>query len=269
MPTSRRSTTSCFEQQLEKALVERRTSPIHGRDPARCAAASPRRGPERLLDLMLRTGPYGDGFGARPDGLTLARARDASRTAIDLGPARAARPRAAAHARRARSSWRPTPLVAEIDRLRAEIGAAAEADHGAKRGRGCGSLVLVGRRDLRSNNSWMHNVPGWSAGTPRCTLQVHPDGRRASRARRRRDGRACARASAASTSPVEVTDAIMPGVVSMPHGCGHDDRRRRGSRSPRRTPASTATSWPTSPLDPLSGNAVLNGIPVTVEPAIG
>src|SRR4029077_14555977 len=87
-------------------------------------------------------------------------------------------------------------------------------------------LVLVGRRDLRSNNSWMHNLPVLVKGKARCTLHVHPDdARRAGVA----DG-ASARVRSATGEvivPVEITDAVRPGVVSMPHGWGHD---RSGSR---------------------------------------
>ena len=94
--------------------------------------AGPRRGPERLLDLMLRTGPYGDGFGADPDGLTLdVLERDPH--GIDLGPLRAAAARGAAHGRRARSSSRPSRSWPTSPRLRAALDDRAERRHRARR----------------------------------------------------------------------------------------------------------------------------------------
>ena len=119
----------------------------------------------------------------------------------------------------------PEPIVADVDRLRA-----AAARHRN------GDIVLVGRRQLRSNNSWMHNVPNLVKGKARCTMHVHPDDaeRLGLDGRRARDA---SRPSAGEVEiPVEVTDAIMPGVVSIPHGWGHDDPERAagGRRGPPR-----------------------------------
>ncbi|MEZ5176938.1 MAG: molybdopterin dinucleotide binding domain-containing protein [Acidimicrobiales bacterium] len=113
----------------------------------------------------------------------------------------------------------------------------------------------------------MHNVEVLVKGKPRCTLHVHPDDAALGRGRRRHRHRHRSRAGSLD-APVEVTDAVRPGVVSLPHGWGHDgDGVRLGWRAA--TPASTPTWWPTtSSVDELfSGNAVLNGIPVTVAPA--
>src|SRR5205085_10006549 len=105
----------------------------------------------------------------------------------------------------------PPEIVADVDRLRAATERLADHD----------TLVLVGRRDLRSNNSWMHNLEVLVKGKPRCTMHVHPDD--ASRLGLT-DG---ANAKVAShvyavEVPVEVTDSVMRGVVSIPHGWGHD-----------------------------------------------
>ena len=100
----------------------------------------------------------------------------------------------------------------------------------------------------------------------RCTLHVHPDD---AAAHGLADGEPAAVCSRTGTveAPVEVTDAIMPGVVSLPHGWGHDDAGQRVSASPPRTPAPTATSLADELLvDAPSGNAVLNGIPVELAP---
>ena len=96
--------------------------------------------------------------------------------------------------------------------------------------------MLIGRRDLRCSNSFMHNLPALVKGRDRCTLQISRAGRRAHRARA-----TAARARVTSrvgsvVAPVEVTDDLMPGVVSLPHGWGHDVEAARCA-SRRRTPA--------------------------------
>ena len=158
---------------VDKA-VTRPGSDVEGRDPDELmAAVAPPARPRAALDLMLRTGPYGDGFGAKPDGLSLA-VLEANPHGIDLGPLDPADPRDAAHAERAGRAR------AAADRRRRRATAASRSTP-ARRGAG---LVLVGRRDLRSNNSWMHNLEVLVKGKARCTLQVHPDDA-ASRSRRR------------------------------------------------------------------------------------
>src|SRR5207244_3210819 len=118
---------------------------IHGRDPAEILAQlAARRGPERLLDLMLRTGPYGDAFGAKPGGLTLA-ALEASPHGIDLGPLEPRIPEVL-RTPSGKIELAPEPIAGDVERLRAAL---ARPD---------GQLMLIGRRDLRSNNSWMHNL---------------------------------------------------------------------------------------------------------------
>src|SRR6266478_4345099 len=120
-------------------------SPIHGRDAAEIMAAlAPRRGPERLLDLMLRAGPYGDAFGANPGGLSLAKL-EANPHGIDLG-ALAPRIPEILRTPSGKIELAPAAIVADVERLRATLGRAANG------------MLLIGRRDLRSNNSWMHNV---------------------------------------------------------------------------------------------------------------
>ncbi|MEW6271284.1 MAG: molybdopterin dinucleotide binding domain-containing protein [Thermodesulfobacteriota bacterium] len=244
-----------FEQQLAKVLGPH--SPAHGRDAAEVRAAlAERRGPERLLDLMLRTGPYGDGFGAR-DGLTLARL-EASGRAADLG---ALEPRLPELLRTpsGRIELAPEPLVADVARLEARLPALARED-------GTGVLLLVGRRDLRSNNSWMHNVPSLVSSEERGTLHLHPSD---ARALGLADGEiALVRSRAGSIEvPVEVTEDVMPGVVGVPHGWGHGEEgvRLRVARSV--AGANSNRLAEERPLRPLSGNAVVNGIEVRVARA--
>jgi len=228
-------------------------SPIHGRESAEIMAAlAPRRGPERLLDLMLRTGPYGDAFGANPGGLGLA-ALEAKPHGIDLGPL-APRIPEVLRTPSGKIELAPEPLVADVARLRAALE------------RPGSPMVLIGRRDLRSNNSWMHNLGVLVKGNPRCTMHVHrADARRLGLA----DGgraRVVSRTGAIEV-PVEVTDAIMPGVVSIPHGWGHDEPDARLRIAAAHAGVNSNRLADELALDPLSGNAVLNGIPVTVERA--
>ncbi|MEV6615547.1 molybdopterin oxidoreductase family protein [Streptomyces sp. NPDC051051] len=238
-------------QTLGKA-VEDPHSPVHGRDPedlaARLAGDS---GPERRLDMMLRLGPYGDGFGARPDGLCLERLLDRPH-GIDLGPLRPRLPQPL-KTRSGKIELLPRPIADDLPRLRR---AADEPPAG---------LVLVGRRHLRSNNSWMHNVPALTGGSNRCTVQVHPeDAERLGL----RDGEPVRVKGAGGevTVPAEVTDGVRRGVVSIPHGWGHDRPGTRLGHASADPGVNVNQLLDGSLLDPLSGNAVLNGVPVELTP---
>ncbi|CAL9401865.1 Formate dehydrogenase H [Streptomyces sp. enrichment culture] len=239
-------------QTLGKAVTEPH-SPVHGRDPRELAAQlTGDNGPERRLDMMLRLGPYGDGFGATPDGLTLEKLL-AHPHGIDLGPLRPRLPQPL-KTRSGRVELLPGPIAADLPRLRAALDERPEG------------LVLVGRRHLRSNNSWMHNVPALTGGSNRCTLHIHPeDAERLGVA----DG-APVRVKGAGgevTAPAEVTDAVRRGVVSLPHGWGHDRPGTRLSHASADPGVNVNQLLDGRLLDPLSGNAVLNGVPVDVAPA--
>ncbi|MEV5097338.1 molybdopterin oxidoreductase family protein [Streptomyces rochei] len=245
---------------VDAAVVERTLgaavrdphSPVHGRDPGELAARlTGENGPERRLDLMLRLGPYGDGFGARPDGLTLQRLL-AHPHGIDLGPLRPRLPQPL-KTRSGKVELLPGPIAADLPRLRRAM---AERPAGP---------VLVGRRHLRSNNSWMHNVPALTGGSNRCTLQLHPDD--ADRLGLR-DGQPVRveGAGGAVTAPAEVTDTVRPGVVSLPHGWGHDRPGTRLTHAATDPGVNVNQLLDGSLLDPLSGNAVLNGVPVKLTP---
>jgi anaerobic selenocysteine-containing dehydrogenase len=155
----------------------------------------------------------------------------------------------------------PEMLVGDVERLRASMrtNRAGNGSRGAK-------LRLVGRRDLRSNNSWMHNVEVLVKGKARCTVHVHPDD--ASRAGVV-DGAATYVRSATGeiVLPAEVTDAVMPGVVSVPHGWGHDVDGVAMRVASKHGGANSNLLAGTEAFDPLSGNAVLSGIPVEIAPA--
>jgi anaerobic selenocysteine-containing dehydrogenase len=241
-----------------RGLVERELkgpdSPLQGRTAEQILEAlEPRRGPERALDLMLRAGPFGDRFGADPDGLTLAKL-EAEPHGIDLG---ALEPRIPEVLRTASGmiELAPAPIAADVPRLEASLARHRNGD-----------IVLVGRRQLRSNNSWMHNVPHLVRGKERCTAHVHPG----DAGRLGLEDGARARVGSASGEievTVEVTDAVMEGVVSIPHGWGHDEPGARLGVAAEHAGANSNVLADEASMDPLSGNAVLNGIPVELSPA--
>ncbi|MEW2466949.1 molybdopterin oxidoreductase family protein [Streptomyces sp. NPDC046994] len=239
------------DQTLGKAVTEAH-SPVHGRDPRELAALlTGDNGPERRLDMMLRLGPYGDGFGARTDGLSLERLL-AHPHGIDLGPLRSRLPQPLKTVS-GKVELLPRPIADDLPRLKRALGERADG------------LVLVGRRHLRSNNSWLHNVPALTGGSNRCTLHIHPaDAERlglVDGARVRVKG-----AGGAVTAPVEFTEGIRPGVVSLPHGWGHDRPGTRMSHASLDPGVNVNQLLDGSLLDPLSGNAVLNGVPVELAP---
>ncbi len=236
-------------------------SPAEGMDPAAVVAAlGDRRGPERVLDLLLRCGPYGAGIGDAggrgTEGLSL-ELLERNPHGIDLGPLR---PRLPDLLRTAsgRVELAPSQILADLPRL--ELAA-------RERGDGDGAMVLIGRRQLRSNNSWMHNLPHLVRGKPRCTMQISPaDAARLGLA----DGDAALVRSrtGALEAPVEVTDAIMDGVVSIPHGWGHDAAGARLGVAAANAGVNSNLLSDETLVDELSGNAVLNGVPVEVAPVL-
>ncbi|MGW0598174.1 molybdopterin oxidoreductase family protein [Streptomyces sp. NPDC002776] len=241
-----------LDQTLGKAVKEPH-SPVHGRDPRELQTQlSGDSGPERRLDMMLRLGPYGDGFGARPDGLSLDKLL-AHPHGIDLGPLRPRLPQPL-KTRSGKVELLPRPIADDLPRLRQAL-----------RRRPDDGLVLVGRRHLRSNNSWMHNVPALTGGSNRCTLHIHPDDAERLGVRDGADVRLKGTGGEV-TAPAEVTEAVRPGVVSLPHGWGHDRPGTRLSHARKEPGANVNQLLDGSLLDPLSGNAVLNGFPVQLTP---
>jgi anaerobic selenocysteine-containing dehydrogenase len=232
-------------------------SPVEGRDPQELLAGTePRTGPERVLDIMLRSGPYGEGFGADPDGLTLAALEDAPH-GIDLGPLSPRVPELL-RTQSGKIELAPELLASDVPRLRSLLD--SEPDRSE-------SLTLIGRRQLRSNNSWMHNLPKLVGGPERCTILVNPaDAERLGIA----DGEP-ARVSGPRGSielTARVTGDMMPGVVSVPHGWGHDLDGADLAVAREHAGANVNLLGDSGMLEPLSGTAVLNGVPVTLEPAL-
>ncbi len=247
-----------LDSMVIQTLVQRElagpASRVAGRDAAELLEAlEPRRGPERILDLMIRVGPYGDAFGDDPDGLTLD-VLEQHPHGIDLGPLEPRLPDVL-RTPSGKVELTPGPIVADLERLRAAVTRRRNDE-----------MVLIGRRQLRSNNSWMHNLPALVKGRDRCTLHIHPAD--AARLGLADGGRALVRSSTGQVeAPVELTDGIMPGVISIPHGWGHDEDGMRMGVASAHAGVNSNVLADESVVDPLSGNAVLNGIPVEVAAA--
>ena len=182
-------------------------SPIAGRDQNEILAGlSGRRGPERILDFMLRAGVYGEGFGRNENGLSLAKL-EAHPHGLDLGPLEPALP-GILKTPSARIEMAPPAIMEDLNRLKKAVAA------GPPKG-----PVLISRRHIRSNNSWLHNIESLVSGPDRCTLMIHPED--AKPAGLAEGDRAVVASRVGSISaPVEITDDIRPGVVSLPHGWG-------------------------------------------------
>ena len=224
-----------FTQGLDGAAIRRRYE---------------RGGPERMLDLTLRTGPFGDRYGDNPGGLTLDVLK-ANPNGIDFGPMVPQLPDILGTADK-KIRLAPQYLLDDLSRLAARLERPAEP------------LVLVNRRHLRSNNSWLHNVPALMKGKDRCTLLMHPAD--AARCRITDEDIVTVKSESGEIKvPVEITDAIKPGVVSMPHGWGHDKPGTRLSVANGSPGVNTNVLSPPTLIDEPSGNGVLNGIPVTVS----
>ena len=222
--------------------VARRVSPPGG-DPAELlAAVAPRRGVQRLLDLSLRGGPFGG------QGLTLTSLEEAP-AGIDFGPLTARLPEVL-RTPSGRIEILPEPILGEIERLDSALPKVTTPD-----------LALVGRRQLRTNNSWLRTLPRLAGGSSRATLQVHPDDAA-------RVGAADAdvvllrSATGAVEVVLEVSEAVRPGVVCLPHGWAESDAWADDAT----TGPNVNVLTPATGVDPLSGTAVLNAVPVTISP---
>ena len=217
--------------------------------------------PDRVVEAMTRLGAYGDQFGLVADGLTFADLR-ANEHGIDLGPLE---PRVPAVITTPSGNIELTPpeIFADVERLASTLPEPTDLD-GDEDAAAPSDFLLIGRRHVRSNNSWMHNVEVLVKGKPRCTLHMHPDdAARLGLA----DGSMAEVSSRVGTvvAPVEVTDEIRSGVLSLPHGWGHDRSGMQLSVAARYAGVNANVLTDGAQLDPLSGNAVLNAVPVTVR----
>ncbi|WP_219462416.1 molybdopterin-dependent oxidoreductase [Nonomuraea rhizosphaerae] len=232
-------------QMLRKA-VDLPGSGVHGRDVTELRAElDGQSGAELRLDLMLKLGPYGEWAGKGD--LSLRKLLD-NPHGLDLGPLQ---PRLEEVLRTASGviELAPPQLIEDVERLRGKLEEEPP------------EIVLIGRRHLRSNNSWMHNLGPLVGGTNTCTLQIHP----ADVARLGLGGEAVVRSAKGELRvPLEPTDTIMPGVVSLPHGWGHAGSAQTVAAEHAGVSVNTLTDE--SAIDVPSGNAVFNGVPVTILP---
>ncbi|MCC7323243.1 MAG: molybdopterin-dependent oxidoreductase [Gemmatimonadaceae bacterium] len=209
-----------------------------------------------MLDVALRFGPFGNSINLIGSGMSVRRL-ERSPHGVDLGSLQPVLPA------RLRTSDRtvrlaPPEFMADLPRLEASLEQAPVT--------GSGTLALIGRRELRSNNSWMHNAERLMRGDDRCTLLMHP-----------RDAEA--RGIVAGTRvrvrsrvgevvvPLEVSDTVMPGVVSLPHGFGHARPGVALHVATQHPGASLNDLTDDQRVDALVGTAAFTGVPVEVSPA--
>jgi len=225
------------------------------------AAAIARLGPSFLVDVAIRRGPYGTGWTPFGGGLSVAKLRR-SPSGVDLGALKPALPERLRTADR-RIHAAPEAFIADVARLEAQWFGAANASSAPS---GDHALALIGRRDLRSCNSWMHNYDRLVRGKDRCTLLMHP---RDAAARGLADGarvRVTARVGDVEAN-LEVSETVMPGVVSLPHGWGHDRAGTQLTVAARHPGTSINDLTDDQRIDVLTGNAAFSGVDVTVAAA--
>jgi anaerobic selenocysteine-containing dehydrogenase len=210
--------------------------------------------PRQLVDLLLRTGPAGDLFGLRRSGLSLAKVeRHPHGIVLDDQIATGVLPKKVRH-RDGRVHLDDSAIASELERLATLNGDRPEFP-----------LKLIGMRELRSHNSWMHNAPLLLRGGRAQMLRIHPDD--AERAGLADGERARVTSDAGAVEiAVKVTDEMTVGTVALPHGWGHRGGWRLANDTDGVNVNLLAPSDPES-LEPLAGMAHLNGIPVRVEPA--
>ncbi len=215
-------------------------------------------GPERQIDFAMRTGPYGDMFGQKPDGINLAKVKDAVPPASTWGRMQPRIPEMLRTPSLGKIELAPPMLIDDLKRPAAALNLAPP------------DMVIVGRRQVRSGNSWMHNLPILAKGPFRCTALVNPaDAQRLQGCRTASKANITSIASGGRSieAQVELSEEMMPGVVSLPHGWGHDLAGVRMAVAAERPGANLNTLLDDSMRDPLSGNAVLSGIAIEMHPA--
>jgi formate dehydrogenase len=206
--------------------------------------------PMKLMDLMIRSGRHGDRFGLRRKGLNLRRIHAAPHgIVLAQHPATGVLDRKVRHRDRRVQLFHPD-LVAEVDRLRDAL--TDDPNY---------PLRLIGRRETRSHNSWFHNVPSRHR---QGGLEVHPDDARSAGIA---DGEVVRVVSPDGDVhiPACVTDDVVAGTVTMPHGWGHDGGWQRANEHAGAN-YNSLTAARVETVERLSGMSHLNGVPVRVEP---
>jgi anaerobic selenocysteine-containing dehydrogenase len=208
-------------------------------------------GPERQIEFAIRTGPYGDRFGENPDGINLARIKGAP-GGIDLGPMQPRIPELL-RTPSGKIELAPSTLINDLQRAIAALNQPAP------------DMVIVGRRQVRSGNSWMHNLPILAKGPYRCTALVNPFD--VQRLGLQDGGMAHVKNGGRSIEvQVETSEEMMPGVVSLPHGWGHNLPGTRMAVAQERPGTNLNALLDDGLRDPLSGNAVLSGVAIEIRP---
>jgi anaerobic selenocysteine-containing dehydrogenase len=220
-------------------------------------------GPDRLLDLGLRFGPYGSRLKPFSKGLTLRKVKK-SVHGIDLGPLTSCLPGRLRTADK-QIELAPEVLVRDVERVNTKFEQEFGVDHASPHSNG--HLLLIGRRQLRSNNSWMHNSERLLRGKPQCTILMHP--KDAAHRHLTKGQSVSVRSNAGSVHvPLEITEDMMPGVVSIPHGWGHDRLGVQLGIAQQHAGESINDVTDDQAIDTLCGTAAFNGTWVTVETCI-
>ncbi len=214
-------------------------------------------GPERMLALGLHLGPYGKRFNPLRSGLSLGKLKK-NPHGVDLGPLQSTLPGRLSK-EHGRVDLAPARFVDDLDRLRDRFLRAGST-------RADGHLLLIGRRHLRSKNSWMHNTERLMKGKARCTLMMNPDDAERLGVKSGDMVTVSSRVGQVS-APAEITGDMMAGVVSLPHGFGHGRHGVRLSVATNHPGVSVNDLTDDQLVDMLSGNAAFSGVPVTVTPA--
>ena len=242
--------------ELDDEQFARDATRLFGKNAAAVIAATDGlTGPDRVLDVALRSGPYGDAFGKNAGGLNLQKVKSASGAAggVDLGEL-ASRIPEVLRTPSGKIELAPPSLLNDLQRAVADLA------------RPVPDMVIIGRREVRSNNSWMHNLPMLAKGPFRCTALLHPlDATRLGLADGARAKISSSQGSKHIEAQIHVTDTMMPGVVSLPHGWGHDKPGAQLTVAAERPGVNLNDLLDDQLRDPLSGNAVLGGIPVELS----
>lgn len=252
------TTTEQVEENYVRELIEIATSV--GRSEARGVSYETARavigdepGPDRVFDILIRGGPMGDAFGQVPTGLNLEKVKQHPH-GLDFGPLDEGMLAQIIKTPDGKIDLAPEHLTADIDRLDASLKEIEKPDQ----------MLMIGRRTIRSKNAWMHNIHLLVKGKNRCTLRVNPvDAARL--------GLATGREARVKTHiaeivvPVEVSDEMMPGVVSLPHGWGHDMDGTKQDVARNHPGVNANALIDEMLLDVPSASNILNGVPVDIS----
>ncbi|MET0546574.1 MAG: molybdopterin-dependent oxidoreductase [Caulobacterales bacterium] len=245
---------SYVEEIINRALTEGRpeTRGVPYEQARRVVGDEP--GADRLFDILIRGGPMGDAFGAVPDGLNLEKVKQHPH-GLDFGPLDAGLLASILATPDGLIDLAPPQILADIPRLEEHLTKLEEPD----------TLLMIGRRDTRSKNAWMHNIHLLAKGKDRCTLMMHPED--ASRRGLSTGSHARVRTHIDEViAPVHVTDEMMQGVVSLPHGWGHHNEDTRQKVANAHPGVNANSIIDEMGLDVPSASTILNGVTVWVEP---